>query len=211
MLHFQTFTFNPFAENTYVVYEDSGSAFLIDPGSFHPQEVAALKNFLKEKNLTVEKILLTHAHIDHVLGLQAMVDALNVPVMLHPLEAEILERNPTDAARFGFQFAPFSGEMIFVEEGQTLALNDEIFQIFHIPGHSPGSIAFYNTAAGAVVSGDALFQGSIGRTDLYKGNHAQLLESIRQKLFTLPAETVVYSGHGQLTQIGIEKETNPFF
>lgn len=211
MLHFQSFTFNPFAENTYVVYDDRGSAFLIDPGAYQVQEVATLQKLLTEKHLTVEKILLTHAHIDHVLGLQTMYDALRVPVLLHPLEAEILERNPADAARFGFQFAPFSGEMVFVEEGQILTLNEEIFEIFHIPGHSPGSIAFYSGVAGAVISGDALFQGSIGRTDLYKGDHAQLLESIRQKLFTLPADTVVYPGHGQPTQIGFEKTTNPFF
>lgn len=211
MTHIQVFPFNPFSENTYVIYNDEKSAFIIDPGNFHPQETEHLFRFIDEQALQVQKILLTHAHIDHVLGLQKVYDAFQVPVHLHPLEQEILDRNPMDAHRFGFQFAPFSGEIVPIQEGDTLYLDHTPLDIFHIPGHSPGSVGYYCATDGFILSGDALFQGSIGRTDLYKGNHDELLHSIKTKLFTLPEETVVLSGHGNATHIGVEKNTNPFF
>jgi glyoxylase-like metal-dependent hydrolase (beta-lactamase superfamily II) len=115
------------------------------------------------------------------------------------------------ARNYGFDFKPFEGEIEFLKEGDSVFLDEDELKVLFVPGHSPGSIAFYNNAQNFVISGDALFQGSIGRTDLYRGNHAQLLESIRTQLFTLPEETQVYSGHGNPTQIGFEKNHNPFF
>ena len=130
---------------------------------------------------------------------------------MHVEEKDVLERNPMSARNYGFDFKRFAGDIELLNEGEKYFIDEDSFEIFHVPGHSPGSIAFYNEAQKFVISGDALFQGSIGRTDLYRGNHEQLLESIRTKLFTLPEETEVYSGHGNATQIGFEKNHNPFF
>ena len=211
MLQIRSFVFNPFSENTYVVYNDHKNAFIIDPGNFSTEETMVLQNFIEENGLKIQNILLTHAHIDHVLGLQTVYNLYNVPVLLHETEKEILDRNPMDANRFGFFFKPFEGEIQFLKENEVLKLDEDEFKILHVPGHSPGHIAFHNEAQKFVVSGDVLFEGSIGRTDLYKGNHEQLLESIRTKLFILDGDTKVYNGHGNPTTIGFEKDYNPFF
>ena len=210
MIQIKSFPFNPFSENTYVVFNDQKNAFIIDPGNFSEEETETLNKFIVDNELKVQNILLTHAHIDHVLGLQKVYDEYKVPVLLHEIEKEILDRNPLDANRFGFFFKPFDGEIQYLNEDEFLKLDEDEFKILHVPGHSPGHLAFYNEANQFVISGDVLFEGSIGRTDLYKGNHAELIESIRTKMFTLPAETKVYNGHGNPTSIGFEKEYNPF-
>lgn len=211
MLQIKSFVFNPFSENTYVVFTENKNAFIIDPGNFTEEENKILTQFIEENQLTVKNILLTHAHIDHVLGLQKAFDEYKVPVLLHELDQEILERNPLDANRFGFFFKPFEGEIQYLKENDILKLDQDEFKILHVPGHSPGSIAFYNEAEKFMISGDVLFEGSIGRTDLYKGNPEQLLESIQTKLFVLADETKVFNGHGNPTSIGFERNHNPFF
>lgn len=211
MLHIHIFQFNPFSENTYVLFNDQKNGVIIDPGNWNEKENEILENFIKEKDISIKNILLTHAHIDHVLGLQWAFDTYKVAVKMHEEEKDVLNRNPMSARNYGFNFKPFVGEIELLNEGEKYFIDEDSFEIFHVPGHSPGSIAFYNEAQKFVISGDALFQGSIGRTDLYRGNHDQLLESIRTKLFTLPEETEVFSGHGNATQIGFEKNHNPFF
>lgn len=211
MLHIHIFQFNPFSENTYVLFNDQKNGVIIDPGNWNEKENEILENFIKEKDISIKNILLTHAHIDHVLGLQWAFDTYKVAVKMHEEEKDVLNRNPMSARNYGFDFKPFVGDIELLNEGEKYFIDEDSFEIFHVPGHSPGSIAFYNEAQKFVISGDALFQGSIGRTDLYRGNHEQLLESIRTKLFTLPEETEVFSGHGNATQIGFEKNHNPFF
>ena len=211
MLYIHIFRFNPFSENTYVLFNDQKNGVIIDPGNWNEKENEILENFIKEKEISIQNILLTHAHIDHVLGLQWAFDTYKVAVKMHEEEKDVLERNPMSARNYGFDFKPFVGDIELLSEGEKYFIDEDSFEIFHVPGHSPGSIAFYNEAQKFVISGDALFQGSIGRTDLYRGNHEQLLESIRTKLFTLPEETEVFSGHGNATQIGFETKHNPFF
>ena len=211
MLQIKSFAFNPFSENTYIVFNDTKNAFIIDPGNFSDSETAMLEKFIHDQDLKVRNILLTHAHIDHVLGLQKSYDVYKVPVILHELEKEMLERNPMDANRFGFFFKPFEGETEFISENEILKLDNDEFKILHVPGHSPGHIALHNETQKFIISGDVLFEGSIGRTDLYKGNHEQLIESIKTKLFVLDEETKVYNGHGNPTTVGFEKNHNPFF
>ncbi len=211
MLHLQSFAFNPFSENTYVIYNESKDAFLIDPGNFSQEETNVLNNFIAQKELKIQNILLTHAHIDHVLGLQTDFDQYQVPVLMHELDQEILDRNPMDANRFGFLFNPFQAEISYLKEDEILKLGTDELKIIHVPGHSPGHLAYYNEPQKIMISGDVLFEESIGRTDLYKGNHEQLISSIREKLFVLPPETQVYNGHGNPTTIGFEKNYNPFF
>lgn len=211
MLQLKSFTFNPFSENTYILFNENKEAFIIDPGNFSDEETEILDKFITENNLKVQNILLTHAHIDHVLGLQNAFDKYKVPVLIHELEKEILDRNPMDANRFGFFFKPFEGEIQFLKENEIINLDKDELKILHVPGHSPGHIAFHNENQKFVISGDTLFEGSIGRTDLYKGNHQQLIESITTKLFVLDDETQVFNGHGNPTTIGFEKTHNPFF
>ena len=211
MLQIQSFVFNPFSENTYVVFNDEKQAFIIDPGNFAEKETEILNKFIEQKELKIQNILLTHAHIDHVLGLQKMYDLYQDPVLMHEIEKEILDRNPMDANRFGFFFKPFEGEISYVQENEKIRLGNDEFNILHVPGHSPGSIAFHSEKQKFLVSGDVLFEGSIGRTDLYKGNSEELLKSISEKLFVLNDETQVFNGHGNSTTIGFEKYYNHFF
>lgn len=211
MLQLQSFAFNPFSENTYVVYNEHKNAFIIDPGNFSEHETQLLENFISENGLNIKNIILTHAHIDHVLGLQWAYDKFKVPVIMHEAEKEILDRNTMGARQFGFFFKPFEGEIHFISENEILKLDEDELKVYHVPGHSPGHVAYHCENQKFVISGDVLFQGSIGRTDLYKGNHQQLLETIRTKLFTLSDETEVFSGHGNPTTVGFEKNYNPFF
>lgn len=211
MLHIKSFAFNPFSENTYIVFNENKNAFIIDPGDFSEVENNILNQFIIDNELKVQNILLTHAHIDHVLGLQKAFDKYNVPILMHELEKEILDRNPMDANRFGFFFKPFEGEISYLNENEIISLDEDDFKILHVPGHSPGHIAFYSEAQKFIISGDVLFEGSIGRTDLYKGDAQELLKSIREKLFVLEDETKVYNGHGNPTTVGFEKNYNPFF
>ena len=210
MLHVKSFAFNPFSENTYVIYNDEKDAFLIDPGNMPEAETETLNDFIKINELKIKNILLTHAHIDHIFGLQWAYDTFEVPVLIHFDEMEILERASFTAKNYGFFFPAFKGELQHIKEGDKLNLGSETIKIYDVPGHSPGSVAFYNQNNGFVISGDALFMMSIGRTDLYKGDYDQLISSIKTKLLTLPENTKVYSGHGETTSIGFEKEHNPF-
>ena len=211
MLHIKSFAFNPFSENTYIVFNENKNAFIIDPGDFSEVENNILNQFIVDNELKVQNILLTHAHIDHVLGLQKAFDKYKVPILMHEMEKEILDRNPMDANRFGFFFKPFEGEISYLNENEIISLDEDDFKILHVPGHSPGHIAFYSEAQKFIISGDVLFEGSIGRTDLYKGDAQELLKSIREKLFVLEDETKVYNGHGNPTTVGFEKSYNPFF
>lgn len=211
MITIKSFAFNPFSENTYIVFNENKNAFIIDPGDFSEVENNILNQFIIDNELKVQNILLTHAHIDHVLGLQKAFDKYKVPILMHELEKEILDRNPMDANRFGFFFKPFEGEISYLNENEIISLDDDDFKILHVPGHSPGHIAFYSEAQKFIISGDVLFEGSIGRTDLYKGDAQELLKSIREKLFVLEDETKVYNGHGNPTTVGFEKSYNPFF
>ena len=211
MITIKSFTFNPFSENTYIVFNENKDAYLIDPSNFTDAETTVLEKFIEDHKLNIQNILLTHAHIDHVLGLQKAFDRYKVPVIMHELDQEILDRNPMDANRFGFFFKRFEGKISYISENEILSLGNDEFKILHLPGHSPGSIAFYNKTQKFMISGDVLFERSIGRTDLYKGNHETLITQIKTKLLILEEETQVFNGHGNPTTIGFEKNHNPYF
>ncbi|KMQ61307.1 metallo-beta-lactamase [Chryseobacterium sp. FH2] len=211
MLQIQSFVFNFASENTYILYNENKNAWIIDPGNMTEQETQAINNFITENDLKIRKILLTHAHIDHVLGLQWAFDAFKVPVTMHQDDKEVLDMLQASGMRFGFQIEPVNVEIEYINEGDELELDGERFKIYHVPGHSPGSVIYHNTEQKFMVSGDVLFEGSIGRTDLYKGNYEQLISGINSKLFILDDETQVFSGHGNSTTIGFERQHNPFF
>ena len=211
MLQIQGFVFNFASENTYIIYNENKNAWLIDPGNMNGQETQTIDNFITENGLNIQKILLTHAHIDHVLGLQWAFDKFKVPVTMHQEDQEVLDMLQASGMRFGFQVNPVKVDIKYINEGDILDLDDEQFKIYHVPGHSPGSVVYHNENQKFMISGDVLFEGSIGRTDLYKGNYDQLIEGIKTKLFILDDETQVLSGHGNPTSIGFEKQYNPFF
>ncbi len=210
MFQIQPFVFNFASENTYILFNENKNAWLIDPGNMNDNETKVLENFIKENDLKIEKIVLTHAHIDHVLGLQWAFDTYKVPVTMHEDDKEVLDMFQISGMRFGFQLDHINVDLQYVNEGYELDFDGEKFKIYHVPGHSPGSVVYHNENQKFIISGDVLFEGSIGRTDLYKGNYEQLIEGIKTKLFVLDEETKVFSGHGNPTKIGFEKQFNPF-
>lgn len=211
MLQIQSFVFNFASENTYILFNENKNAWLIDPGNMIGQETITIDQFITENELKVQKILLTHAHIDHVLGLQWAFDSFKVPVTMHQEDLDVLNMLQASGMRFGFQVAPVKVNIEYINEEDELDLDGEKFKIYHVPGHSPGSVVYHNKNQKFVISGDVLFEGSIGRTDLYKGNYEQLIDGIKTKLFVLDDETQVFAGHGNPTTIGFEKQYNPFF
>lgn len=211
MLYLKSFTFNPFQENTYLVYDDKGEAFIIDPGNYTASENNELARFISEKKLNLSRLLLTHAHIDHVLGNKFIFDSYGLLPEAHEEDAFFIDRMVQSGNLYGVPCEQSPAPKAFIKEADVIQLGAYQFECFHTPGHSPGSISFYNASNKLLISGDVLFNGSIGRTDLPKGDHETLLRSVREKLFTLPDDVKVYSGHGPVTTIGHEKRTNPFF
>jgi len=204
------FTFNPFAVNTYLLYSKEGEAILIDPGCSNGQEQEALRDFIRAKKLQPTKLLLTHAHIDHVLGNAWVSREYGLQPQMHGLDLPDLERLVAYAPLFGVEAEASPPPSRLLTGGEQVTWSGPILHLLEAPGHSPGSLCFYMPDQSMLISGDVLFERSIGRTDLPGGHHATLLESIRQVLWALPDETVVYPGHGECTQIGIEKKENPF-
>ena len=210
MIHIKAFTFSPISENTYVLYNNEGKAIIIDPGCYFPNEQETLKNFLTDNSLTPVYLLNTHCHLDHVFGNKWVHETYGLEPHLHPNEEAMLALAPVSGERWGLPFENYAGPLHFLNDGDTVLLGDTDIQVILAPGHSPGSICFYISSQGDLMGGDVLFRGSIGRTDLPGGDTETLLTSIREKLWVLPDETVVYSGHGIKTTIGYEKRNNPF-
>lgn len=210
MLSIKQFLFNPVQENTYVIYDDQGWCAIVDPGCYFEQERQALLNFVTKEKLRPKYLLNTHCHLDHVFGNRFVAATWELPLYLHALEQPVLERAPESGMRWGLPFENYTGKLQFLEEGDQVTIGDEVLDILFTPGHSPGSISFYHKAGGWLLSGDVLFRGSIGRTDLPGGDFDQLISSIHSKLYPLPDDTEVYSGHGPVTTLGWEKKHNPF-
>lgn len=206
------FQFNMLPVNTYVLWDTaSRECAIVDAGCYYPKEEETLAEFIDDNKLTVKYSSATHLHFDHCFGNSFV--AKKYGVMLCAAEADefLLQNMIRQCESFGI---PFRGEIQpighYISDKDTFDLGHEKLKTIAIPGHSPGSMAFYAPDSGFVLSGDALFQMSIGRTDLPGGNHHQLVESIRTRLLTLPKETIVYPGHGPETEIGIEQIENPF-
>ena len=210
MLHIQSFTFNPFSENTYLLYDDTGEAVIIDPGCYTKNEFEELYSFIEERGLTPKMIINTHAHIDHVLGVAAVKRKYNIPFYLHQLDEPLLRAVKTYASNYGF--AGFDEPEIdgYIVENKDIKFGDTILKVLFVPGHAPGHVAFVNDESRIVIGGDVLFRQSVGRTDLPGGNMNILLNSIRTQLFTLPDDYQVFAGHMEPTTIGFEKKHNPF-
>ncbi len=205
----RTFTFNPFQTNCYVCH-DGGDAALIDPSCHTDRERQAVVAYLETHGLTLRHLLLTHAHIDHVFGCAFFAERYGMPWQMHRADALLLRRAQEQALFFGVPLDPPPVPEAFLDEGDTVGLGGAAWEVLHTPGHSPGSLCFYDAANGFVLAGDVLFQGSIGRTDLPGGSLPVLMRSIFQKLVPLGDAVRVYPGHGPATTLGRERRTNPF-
>ncbi|MDR2627430.1 MAG: MBL fold metallo-hydrolase [Dysgonamonadaceae bacterium] len=208
----KTFVFNIVSVNTFVLYDDTLEAAIIDCGCFNSLEQTELTRFIKQNNLQVKHLLNTHLHFDHALGNAYASRIFDLTPQGNPLEETKMPPLLQQASRFGIRIGeppvPLGSHL---EDGDIITFGHNALQCRHIPGHSPGSLVFYESKAGCLFSGDVLFKGSIGRTDLWGGNYDALVNGIQIKLFTLPDETVVYPGHGPTTTIGQEKRHNPYF
>lgn len=210
MLSIKAFTFNPVQENTYILYNENKLCCIIDPGCYFDEERAALKEFVEKTGLNPVLLLNTHCHLDHIFGNKFVHETWNLTLHIHEKEKIVLERAPIAGKTWQLPFDNYEGPLVMLKEGETIEIGEDELEVRFTPGHSPGSVCFYNEAGGFVIGGDVLFNGSIGRTDLPGGDYATLINSIQTQLFTLPDDTKVYSGHGPLTTIGFEKMNNPF-
>jgi glyoxylase-like metal-dependent hydrolase (beta-lactamase superfamily II) len=207
----KTFTFNPFQENTYLLFDETNEAIIIDAGCLFDVEKHKIKSFINENKLNVKRLINTHLHLDHQFGNKFIHNTFGIAPEAC-LEDEFLLKNIiVQASSFGIAIdedaQPLGG---YIVDNQEINFGKTCLISIHVPGHSPGSMAYYSENEGVLFAGDVLFQGSIGRTDLPKGNYANLITSITKRLLTLPDSTVVYSGHGPTTTLGNEKINNPF-
>ena len=211
MTQVQTFEFNPFAENTYVLWDETGECAIFDPGCYTKEERVLLQNFIVQNELKPVRLINTHCHLDHVFGNKFVADTWGLGLEIHRGELPVLERFPDVCQMYGVpNIEPSPMPSAFLEAGQTLEFGETTLDILFTPGHSPASLSFYCKKDAFVVAGDVLFFESIGRTDLPGGDFDTLIHSIRSQLFVLPRETLVYSGHGPSTTIRHEMEYNPF-
>lgn len=212
MIEVKTFTFNPFSENTYVVWErESNETVVIDPGCFSVQEENELKKFILDKRLVVKYLFNTHCHLDHIFGNNFVLNEFNPQYFIPELDKPLLENAQTQARLFGMEMSKVKSTETFLSEETLLWIGKDEIKFIFTPGHSPGEFSIYFPQSNICFTGDVLFENSIGRTDLLGGNYQTLIKSIREKLFTLPGQTEIFPGHGYSSTIGREKQFNPFF
>lgn len=212
MLTIKTFTFNAYSENTYILYDETKECVIIDPGMYDGVEQNELAAFIKQNGLKPVLLLNTHCHLDHVFGNKFVFDTYGLKPQFHKGELAILHAIPGYAPQMGFNDYQLSPEPdTYLDETGTISFGNSSLTLIFAPGHSPAHLCFYSKEDQVLIGGDVLFHGSIGRTDLPGGNHQQLIDNIKTKLFSLPEECKVYPGHGPATTIGFEKANNPFF
>lgn len=209
MAKVERFVFSPFQENTYVVHEGS-EAIIIDPGCFDQSEKDELTKFIRDNNLSPNRLINTHCHLDHVFGNRYVSEQYNIPLEIPPDEEPILQAVDSFASAFGVSPPDSPNAGRYIHEGEQLQVGGTLLDIILTPGHSPGHISLYSKEGGFIISADVLFQGGIGRTDLPGGDFDQLISTIKEKLFPLGDDVTVYPGHGPETSIGREKAMNPF-
>ena len=204
------FEFNPFYENTYILYDETGEAIIIDPGCYEPYEQAELTNFITKNQLKPVAVVNTHCHIDHVLGNAFCKRQFGIPLQIPVGEQEVLDAVPTYSSNYGFQrYEQAEVDSHFENEGK-LSFGQTELKILYAPGHAPGHLMFLHEESKQLIAGDVIFRQSIGRTDLPGGDFDTLEHSIKTQVYTLADEVTIFPGHGPSTTIGYEKQHNPF-
>ena len=210
MLQIKKFTFNPVQENTFIVYDETGECVIIDAGCYFENERQELDTFIEQKQLKPVKLINTHCHFDHIMGVTHCRIKYNIQFEIHPDEVPLVEQAVEHGDMFAIPVEAIEPADSFLEENDRITFGNSYLRVIAAPGHSPGGVVFYNPEQKILIAGDVLFYGSIGRTDLPGGSFEQLTGNIKTKLLTLPEETVVYCGHGPETTIGFEKRNNPY-
>jgi hydroxyacylglutathione hydrolase len=210
MISVQKFVVNPLRENSYLLYDETGECIFIDAGYFYEEEFEEVTAFVEANRLSPVKLINTHCHFDHLMGVEFVRQKYQLRFGCHPEDCFLIERASQQAVMFGFTLSQPGAADDQILEGDEIRFGNSVLTTIHVPGHSPGHVVFYSEADKLLIAGDVLFYGSIGRTDLPGGNYEQLVENIRQKLLELPRDVKVYSGHGPETTIGFEKDNNPF-
>ncbi|MES2514924.1 MAG: MBL fold metallo-hydrolase [Bacteroidota bacterium] len=210
MINVHYFAFGPFQENTYVLWDETKECIVLDPGNSTLSEDKKLTDFISQNNLNVKRLILTHAHIDHINGNKYIHDTYGLLPEVHADDLYFIEKHTDTANMYGLQVKQSPMPAAFIKEGDIISFGNSKLQTLHTPGHSPGSLSFYNLEDKFIIGGDVLFYGSIGRSDLPMGNHDTLIKSIKEKLMPLGDDMKVYSGHGMPTTIGFERMNNPF-
>ena len=210
MISVKTFTFNALQENTYVLWDETNAAVVVDPGCYSSREAEHLRAFIDDQQLTVVRLLNTHCHVDHVLGNAFVKHTYGVPLAIHRLDAPTLLAVSAYAPAYGFPTYEAATPDEFLDENTPVTFGHSALEVRFVPGHAPGHVAFVSLPDKFCLGGDVLFRRGIGRYDFPDSNHDDLMRSIRQQFFTLPDDTVVYPGHGPITTIGEEKRLNPY-
>lgn len=210
MIKVEKFVVNPLGENSFIISDETGECIFIDPGFYYEEEFQEITDYIRNNKLKPVKITNTHCHFDHILGVEFVRKEFNIPFYAHEADEFWVERVVDQGQMFGFEINPVSPIDQFLKENEFVEFGNTKLKIIHVPGHSPGHVAFYNEPEPVLIAGDVLFYGSIGRTDLPGGNYETLISGIKNKLFPLPDNTKVYCGHGPETTLGFEKSTNPF-
>lgn len=210
MIEIRSFEFSPFSENTYVVWDESREAVIIDPGCYDRREQQILQQFVESEGLKVVKVINTHCHIDHIFGNGFCKDTWNVPLLCPEKDLYNLKGAELSARMFGINFIPSPDPDVLINGGDSVEFGETTFEVLFTPGHCAGHVSFWLPSEKVVFSGDVLFAGSIGRTDLPGGSMPVLMETIKNVMLPLGDEVKVYSGHGPMTTIGRERVSNPF-
>ena len=210
MLQLKTLVFNPYQENTYILYDENKNCIIVDPGMHNYKEEQIFLDAIQDNGLTPVSLINTHCHIDHVLGNHFIWETFGLMPQFHHDELPLLIQIQNYAPQMGIRYEPSPIPETFLSQDDIIQLGDHSIELILAPGHSPGHLCLYAKADNLLIGGDVLFQNSIGRTDLPMGNHQQLLHSITTKIYTLPENTIVYPGHGPSTTVGHEKQSNPF-
>ena len=211
VIQIQSLTFNPFAENTFILFDDTKECVIIDPGCTESHEEETLSAFISNNDLKPTRLINTHCHIDHVLGVKYVAEKYGLGFEFHELDMPVFESTEMVANMYGMANVKLPVQPTgFLSENDTVKFGDSSLEILFVPGHAPGHIAFFNREQKFVIGGDVLFNGSIGRTDLPGGDHDTLISNIKSKFLPLGDDFTVYSGHGPETNMGFEREHNPF-
>jgi hydroxyacylglutathione hydrolase len=210
MIQVKSFLFNEFQVNTYVLWDETLQSVIIDPACNNTMQKEELAGFIRDHGLQPTALINTHGHIDHIAGDSFVKNEYSIPLMIHESDVFFLDHAQQFADFFSFTADQPPVPDRLLKEGDEVGFGKSALTVLHVPGHSPGSIVLYARKDNLMMAGDVLFYGSIGRSDLPGGNHIALIRGIKEKLMILPGETVVYPGHGEVTTIGHEYDTNPF-
>lgn len=204
------FTFNPFQENTYILYDETGDCVIVDPGCSTKKEENTLDEYIVTQNLKPVRLINTHCHIDHILGNKHVSEKYNLGLEIHEGELEVLNSGTMVSEMYGIGYDPSPSPSRFIKENEIISFGNTKLESILTPGHSPASLSFFNKKANILIAGDVLFRESIGRTDLPGGSMETLLLSIKNHVLTLGDQVLVFPGHGPKTTIGHERVNNPF-